>query len=81
MESSEQVNRETAEEQEDQGGRFASESGEESSAPESPGAGPGQSDSFDTSEEEMTGSSEPGTVATPEGTAEVDEELEDRGDV
>jgi hypothetical protein len=45
MESSEQVNRETAEEQEEKGG-----------------------------------SSEPGVVATPEGTAEVDEELEDRGD-
>jgi hypothetical protein len=44
----------------------------------------------DTSETEMTGSTEPGVVATPEGTAEldpeaeeagVDEELEDRGDV
>jgi hypothetical protein len=35
----------------------------------------------ETDEEEMTGSADPGTVATPEGTAEVDEELEDRGDV
>jgi hypothetical protein len=35
----------------------------------------------DTSETEMTGSAEPGTTATPEGTSEVDEELEDRGDV
>jgi hypothetical protein len=34
----------------------------------------------ETDESEMTGSAEPGTVATPEGTAEVDEELEDRGD-
>ena len=39
-------------------------------------ANPGETD-----ESEMTGSAEPGTVATPEGTAEVDEELEDRGDV
>jgi hypothetical protein len=48
-------------------------------------------DIADTSETEMTGSTEPGVVATPEGTAEleppedeeaeVDEELEDRGDV
>jgi hypothetical protein len=38
-------------------------------------ANPGETD-----EEEMTGSADPGTVATPEGTAEVDEELEDRGD-
>jgi hypothetical protein len=38
-------------------------------------ANPGETD-----ESEMTGSAEPGTVATPEGTAEVDEELEDRGD-
>jgi hypothetical protein len=46
----------------------------------------------ETDESEMTGSAEPGTVATPEGTPEVDapavdeeqevdEELEDRGDV
>ena len=35
----------------------------------------------DTSETEMTGSAEPGTIATPEGTPEVSEELEDRGDV
>jgi hypothetical protein len=39
-------------------------------------ANPGETD-----ESEMTGSAEPGTVATPEGTAEVDEEDEDRGDV
>ena len=50
-------------------------------------------DPSDTSETEMTGSADPGTVATPEGTPEVsesdpvpsrtdiDEELEDRGDV
>jgi hypothetical protein len=38
-------------------------------------ANPGETD-----ESEMTGSAEPGTVATPEGTAEVDEEDEDRGD-
>jgi hypothetical protein len=36
-------------------------------------ANPGETD-----ESEMTGSAEPGTVATPEGTAEVDEEDEDR---
>jgi hypothetical protein len=35
----------------------------------------------ETDETEMTGSTDPGTVATPEGTTEVDEELEDRGDV
>ena len=49
-----------------------------------------EKDIADTSETEMTGSTEPGVVATPEGTAEldpeaeeagVDEELEDRGDV
>ena len=39
-------------------------------------ANPGETD-----ESEMTGSAEPGTVATPEGTAVVDEEDEDRGDV
>jgi hypothetical protein len=39
-------------------------------------ANPGETD-----ESEMTGSAEPGTVAAPEGTAEVDEEDEDRGDV
>jgi hypothetical protein len=32
-----------------------------------------------TDETETTGSTDPGTVATPEGTAEVDEGLEDRG--
>jgi hypothetical protein len=46
----------------------------------------------ETDETEMTGSADPGTVATPEGTSEldeaaveeeleVDEELEDRGNV
>ena len=35
----------------------------------------------ETDESEMTGSADPGTVATPEGTAEIDEDLEDRGDV
>jgi hypothetical protein len=35
----------------------------------------------ETDESEMTGSADPGTVATPEGTPEVEEELEDRGDV
>ena len=40
-----------------------------------------QGDPSETSESEMTGSADPGTVATPEGTAEVEEDLEDRGDV
>ena len=44
------------------------------------GSETGIADPADTDESEMTGSAEPGTVATPEGTAEVDEELEDRGD-
>ncbi len=79
--SSDDVTRETAEEHEETGGRFDRESGEETSAVESPGAGPGSSNPADTAESEMTGSADPGTVATPEGTAEVDEELEDRGDV
>ena len=34
-----------------------------------------------TDESEMTGSADPGTVATPEGTSEVDEDVEDRGDL
>jgi hypothetical protein len=65
--SSDELNRETAEEQEETGGRFDREDGEESSARGNPG---------DTSETEMTGSADPGTVATPEGTAEVDDDLE-----
>jgi hypothetical protein len=82
--SSDEINRETAEEQVREGGRFARESGEETSAVESPGAGPGGSNPADTSESELTGSAEPGTVATPEGTEEVDEDFEedlDEGDV
>jgi len=75
--SSEELNRETAEEHEETGGRFDRESGEESTAP---AAGPAGPNPADTDESEMTGSAEPGTVATPEGTEEVDEELEDRGD-
>ena len=65
--SSDELNRETAEEQEESGGRFDREDGEESSARGNPA---------DTSETEMTGSADPGTVATPEGTAEVDDDLE-----
>jgi hypothetical protein len=75
--SSDDINRETAEEHERTGGRFDRESGEETSAVESPEAGPGTSHPADTAESEMTGSAEPGTVATPEGTAEVDEDSED----
>jgi hypothetical protein len=83
--SSDELNRETANEHEETGGRLDRESGEETSAVESPGAGPGSSNPADTAESEMTGSADPGTIATPEGTAEVDdeevdEELEDRGD-
>jgi hypothetical protein len=76
--SSDELNRETAEEHEETGGRFNRESGEESTAP---AVGPGGPNPGDTDESEMTGSADPGTVATPEGTAEVDEDLEDRGDV
>jgi hypothetical protein len=52
---SEDLNRETADEQEEKGGRFARESGAESSAVEGSEAGPGSGD--------------------------IDEDLEDRGDV
>ena len=52
---SDELNRETAEEQEEQGGRFARESGEESSAVEGSDAVPSRTD--------------------------IDEELEDLGDV
>jgi hypothetical protein len=45
------------------------------------GSETGIADPGETDESEMTGSAEPGTVATPEGTDEVDEEDEDRGDV
>jgi hypothetical protein len=38
-----------------------------------PGEGDRESNPADTSETEMTGSAEPGTTATPEGTPEVSE--------
>jgi hypothetical protein len=38
-------------------------------------------DPAETDESELTGSTDEGTIATPEGTTEVDEDLEDRGNV
>jgi hypothetical protein len=47
-------------------------------------AGDPDGEPYDTDPSEMTGSAEPGTTATPEGDpvpGDLDEELEDRGDV